>query len=219
MERWRKVARGAGLLAHGIAGNGTIGGRINAGLSGLGLLGEALRSGAPAPVARVIGVGDIADRCKIIGGNIRAGSRFPAIVSLARRLVSQRCGDTWCIAPRDEVAMVKAIHAAMPELVRWVKDPIGVDYYSHPRHSLADGGGDCDEEVGVEGALMAAVGIPCDLIAAQEVGAPDFSHIWLIALPDGAAEMHCDPTFEREPAGWSMPADRIVRSFRYRVWR
>lgn len=217
MEKWRKVARGAGLLAHGLAGNGTIGGRINAGLSGLELLSDAMKAGPPA--ARIIEVAGIADRCKIIAANIRAGSRFPPIVSLARRLVSKRCGDTWCVAPRDEVAMVEVIHGAMPDLVRWVKDPVGVDYYTHPRHTLADGGGDCDEEVAVEGSMLGAVGIPCDLIAAQEVGATDYSHIWLIALPDGAAEMHCDPTFETQPAGWSMPADRIVRSFRYRVWR
>lgn len=216
MSRWMKVARGAGMLMGAAWGNMGPGRRVQNGIAGLGLLQEAMNEGPGS--ARQIEVGGIQDRLRIIAGNIRAGARHPPIVSLARRIVSRRCGDEWCIAPRDEIGMVHEIHATMPRLVRWVKDPIGVDWYAHPRHTFDDKAGDCDEAVAAEGALLGSVQIYVDLIAGQEVGARDYNHVWLVAFPENAPEIQLDPTFEQAPAGWSIPAGRLVRTFRYPVW-
>src|SRR5207253_1734586 len=100
--------------------------------------------------------------------------------------VSQRCGEDWCIQPRDERTMIELIHVAARDLlVRWVKDPVGLDWYANPVYTIEDMAGDCDEKIAVEGAMLGSVGIPCNLVAGQEHGAPDYNHVWLHALPEG----------------------------------
>ncbi len=218
MDRLSRFLRGAGLVTQGLSGRNIMP-RVDAAVAGLGLVREAMRQGErSAPEGRLLPVRTIADRVAIIAGNMRAGSRHPPIVSLARQLVSQRCGDGWCIRPRDELGMIQVIHAYACDWVRWVKDPVGIDWYAHPRHTLNDRAGDCDEKVAVEGALLGAVGIPVNLVVGQEVGATSWSHIWDEALPDGLEPIPLDPSEDEQPAGWELPPERLMARRSFPIW-
>jgi hypothetical protein len=111
MKRWDRIARGAGLVVRGVMGPGPADERVSAGLSGIGLLADALKLGQPSDKGRLLTVDGIGDRLAIIAENVRTGSRFPRIIKESKRLLSRRCGDEWCVLPRDEVHMIEVLHA------------------------------------------------------------------------------------------------------------
>ncbi|MFA6168422.1 MAG: hypothetical protein WC700_17495 [Gemmatimonadaceae bacterium] len=215
-------------------------GRLAAGLNGARMLADALGikaehvapiagAGRVAPAKQIQGaklsnhmVNNIDERVALIVGLVQRGATDMDVIAKAREIVSQRCGDQWCTRPRDWKAEITAIHNAVRDkLMRYVRDPDGVDLFAHPKHSLKMKAGDCDEQCSLEGALLRAIGYPVELVVVETVNAPvkgEMEHIFLVtAYEDSAGKQHAiwlDPTVDK-PAGWRVPEGLVVneRSF------
>lgn len=213
--------------------------RITAGLTGARMLADALGLRASTDDARPISgstgrvaqakqiasakivnhdVRNIEERVALIVGLVQRGTTDKDIIAKAREIVSKRCGDKWCVAPRDWKGEITAVHNAVRDkLVRYVRDPDGVDLFAHPKHVLKMGGADCDEMIALEGALLRAIGFPFELVVVETVNAPikgEFEHIFgCTAYEDArgnAIGVWLDPTVPN-PVGWRVPESQVVR--------
>lgn len=212
--------------------------RITAGLTGAKMLADALGFRAESPAATVGGgsgrlapakqiasakivnhdVRNIEERVALVVGLVQRGATDKDIIAKAREIVSKRCGARWCVAPRDWKGEITAVHNAVRDkLVRYTRDPDGVDLFAHPKHSLKMGAGDCDEMIALEGALLRAIGFPFELVVVETVNAPikgEFEHIFgVTAYEDARGKpigVWLDPTVDK-PVGWRVPESMVVR--------
>jgi hypothetical protein len=99
-------------------------------------------SGAPYSM-QVHPVRSLEDRIRHIQGRIAKGMVDPQVYTFARRVVSRKCGDKWCIPEKDNLREMQAIFKAVRENVRYTSDILGVDTYQHPKHSLGLNSADC----------------------------------------------------------------------------
>lgn len=170
-------------------------------------------------------VRNIDQRVALIVGLVQRGASDPDIIAKAREIVSQKCGKDWCIKARDWRGEIVAVHNAVKDkLVRYTRDPDGVDFFAHPKRSLAMGAGDCDEMIALELALLRAIGFPVELVVVETTNAPikgEFEHIFGVTAyeDDGGQQVGVwlDPTVKEKPAGWRVPESVCVREKSYAV--
>lgn len=108
----------------------------------------------------------------------RAGKKDPRVYEFARRVVNGRCGGSWCIPEKDNVAEAKALFNAVRKNVRYTSDIAGVDSYQKPGHTLNLRTGDCDDYSTLACALAGSLGIPCRFKVIKTRGAPTWNHIY-----------------------------------------
>lgn len=227
-------------------------GRVTAALTGAKMLADALglkaEQEAPRPIAGSTGrlapvvaikgakltnhdVRNIDQRVALIVGLVQRGASDPDIIAKAREIVSRKCKqgrngkEDWCIPARDWRAEIVAVHNEVKDrLVRYTRDPDGVDFFAGAKRVMAMGGADCDEMVSLEGALLRAIGFPVELVVVETVNAPikgEYEHVFLVsAYEDADGKQHgvwLDPTVREKPAGWRVPESMCVREKSYAV--
>ena len=111
------------------------------------------------------------------------------------------------VPSRDWEAEVKALFDYTRKVIRYTRDPAGVELFQSPTRALDHGIGDCDDQVIFLGSLLASVGYPLRLRVISLKGVDYFQHIYLlVGLPphDPQKYMALDPS-RPEPAGWELP--------------
>lgn len=167
--------------------------------------------------AKLQQVGSTDDRVELIARNIQKGRIDPRVHTFAATALAQKCGDQWCVAPRDWQGEVRQLGQAIQNSVRYTLDTYDIDTYRTPQRTLQLAIGDCDDMASLGGAVLQAVGYPILIKVIQMQGMSDFHHIYLVAgLPphDPSQWIPFDPTQET-PVG-TEPA-RIIDSRLYEV--
>lgn len=227
-------------------------GRITAGLTGAKMLADALglkaeqeapraiagSTGRLAPVVAIKGakltnhdVRNIDQRVALIVGLVQRGASDPDIIAKAKEIVSRKCKagrngkEDWCIQARDWKGEIVAVHNEVKDkLVRYTRDPDGVDLFLSAKMTMRTGAEDCDSMIGLELALLRAIGFPVELVVVETTNAPvkgEYEHIFGCAGyedADGSPRaIWLDPTVREKPAGWRVPESMCVREKSYAV--
>lgn len=167
--------------------------------------------------------GDIDNRVGRIAGQIRKDSLDPNVVSAARAIVSQKCGDLeggrhWCVPVKDWKGEIKAVFHAVtnpnsPFAVRYTRDHVEVDMFASSELMARLPAEDCDGLTIRLGSLLRALGyhVRCRVVA--PAGAPNqWSHIYLaVAVPPGSKDgwMPLDPSEAQHGPFWEVPQSYI----------
>lgn len=157
------------------------------------------------------------ERLKYIQGRVAKGKVDPQIYALARKIVSQKCGDKWCVPEKDNVGEAKAIYEYLRKNVRYTSDILGVDSYQNPRHTLGFRAGDCDDYSITGCSLLLSVGIPCRLKVIQTKDSAEPNHIYAQAgfpRSNPTKWITMDASVAK-PFGWEAPASMIAKSWLY----
>lgn len=88
-------------------------------------------------------VHSLPERIKHIQARVRKGKLHPDVIYFARKAITQKCGQKWCIDEKNNLAESKAIFEAVRANVRYTSDPLGVDLYAAPERTLETKAGDC----------------------------------------------------------------------------
>lgn len=145
------------------------------------------------------------DRVRYIAGNIKKGLESADVHSFAAEAVAGRCGDGWCVNPRDWMGEVCAVADHVRNSVRYTLDAYGMDTYRTPQRTLQMAIGDCDDMAALAGAALHAIGYPVWLKVIRTKGQPDFHHIYVLAgiPPNGPTQViPVDPTQPQNICGW-----------------
>lgn len=157
------------------------------------------RNPAKLPVpTEVIKVGDrvltryeakdisIDERLKLIQGRVWQGVNDPRVRQLALKL-TQSCGrdDGPCEAQRIfEAVKAKVRYTGDVGPVKNPKTGVveGIDYYQNPMVTWEYGGGDCDDAMGLIGALLAVIGHTVRFRVSAPTAFSDWEHIYPVTL-------------------------------------
>ena len=85
----------------------------------------------------------ITERVSYIHEQMVKGTRDPKVYSLARAVLSRKCGGEWCIPERDSLNEVRALFAEVRSRVRYTLDPVDFDAFQTPGRTLDLKTGDC----------------------------------------------------------------------------
>lgn len=182
------------------------------------------------------------DRIAYLNRLINEGKRDPRVYAFARRALSQKCGNGWCVAEKDNLGEAKALFKALkrsnpPRMVaadldrarrifqhtranvRYTSDIAGVDTYQKPAHSIALRSSDCDDFSTLTCSALGSIGIPCRLKVIRTKGAGDWNHIYAQAgFPRANPErwVTMDSSVDK-PFGWEAPRSMVAASRTFRV--
>jgi transglutaminase-like putative cysteine protease len=127
---------------------------------------------------RTYNIRNLDERIKYLRKLAQAGKKDPQVYEFARRVVNGRCGPSWCIPEKDNVAEARALFNAIRKNVRYTSDIAGIDSYQKPAHTLAMRSGDCDDYSVLACAAAGSIGIPCRFKVIRTQGAPTWNHIY-----------------------------------------
>lgn len=157
----------------------------------------------------------IDERVAYVHQQMIQGTRDPKIYALAREVLTKKCGDGWCVDEKDHKAEVTALFNEVRKRVRYTWDPTDYDAFQTPAKTLALAAGDCDDYVSLLGALCRSVGHKVRSRIVQTQGSDTWNHIYLAVQVNGQW-MPCDPSV-KQPAGWEVPSNLVVRKQDYDV--
>lgn len=154
-------------------------------------------------------------RINAIRNRTRAGKVDPTVIKWARKQVTARCAGKpggWCVSEKDTNAEIKAIFDGMRRDVRYTSDVSGVDTYVHPRKTLEQRAGDCDDYSSLGCAALGAIGIPCRLKVVRTRDSETWNHIYILAGSPKGAPTRWIPLDASVPvkAGWEVPRHLIA---------
>lgn len=119
------------------------------------------------------------------------------------------------VAEKDVVGEIRAIHTWVQRSIRYVRDPVGYEFITHPEtlaFEIRDG--DCDDHSVLEAALLGALGIPTRFVVVGMVPGAGFSHVYLEALHQKSKRwIPLDPIMKDKPAGWSVPRPATIKRY------
>lgn len=159
-------------------------------------------------------VRNLDDRMRHLRGLVDRSKRDLHVITFAKNTVTQRCGDSWCIPEKDNLAEAKAIFDAIRRRVRYTSDIHGVDTYQRPSLTLALNSGDCDDYSTLVCSSLHAIGIPCRFKVIRTRGGSDWNHIYAQAgfpraQPNRWISMDASVPV---PFGWEAPAQMVAAS-------
>jgi hypothetical protein len=181
------------------------------------------------------------DRIAYLRRLVDQGKRDPQVYAFARRALTQRCGNRWCIDEKDNIAEAKALfgglHQAAPPYqgadlatsrklfrqmrgaVRYTSDIAGVDTYQKPAHTLSLKTGDCDDYSTLTCASLQSVGIPCRFKVIRTRDAKEWNHIYPQAgFPrNNPTRWISMDSSVNMPFGWEAPPRMVAASRVFRV--
>ena len=166
---------------------------------------------------RIKNVRNTDDRVKFIARNIAKYRTNAEIHTFAAQALTDFCGGTWCVQPRDWLGEVCAISEHIKNNVRYTLDTYGIDTYRTPIRTLQLAMGDCDDMAQLAGAMLQAVGYPVMIKVIQTPDQDDFNHIYIMAgMPPQNPKkfVAVDPS---QPFGCGWEAEGVVRQKVYKV--
>ncbi len=162
---------------------------------------------------RIVGVKNLKERVALINYFIQQGKKDAQIRQLASSILSQKCGEDWCIPEKEWESEVEAIFMYVRRNVRYTLDPWELELFQKARRSLENKTADCDDQVILAGAMLQAVGYPLRLIVV-DTGKGGYSHIYMsVGLPPMNPKkwLPFDLTATTEPLGWEVPNYSVKR--------
>ncbi len=140
--------------------------------------------------------------------------RFGAHSAKIRNLALDIVNDAH-VPEKDKRGELDAIHAWVQNHLRYVNDPVWMEFITQPETLAFDRtDGDCDDHAVLEAALLGAIGFQTRFVTVAPKPGP-FSHVYLQALvmsSDGTGQglirrewVNLDPIVKQEPAGWAVP--------------
>lgn len=215
-------------IALGIAGLAMSARKIHQGIASMQQQSAHRRGPRPSPgtARRPVAGGQVAqmtvypnirtleDRIKFIRGRIAKGMVDPKVYGFARKVVNQKCGNTWCVPEKDNLREMQAIYDAVRKNVRYTSDILGVDTYQHPKHTLGLNGGDCDDYSSLLCSLLLSLGIPCRLKVIRTRDSREWNHIYAQGgLPRAnPTRWYTLDASVAKPFGWEAPSSMVADS-------
>lgn len=157
------------------------------------------------------GFAGTAQTIKIMMALTDDASRDPQVVALAQQIVRN-------VPARDYRGEAATLLAWTQANVRYVRDPVGIERLTDPRHTLfVTRAEDCDGLAMVLGALAGAIGIQWGFrtIGLDPMQGTSFVHVYSLLVIDGKP-VPADAMFQNPPVplGWEPPSDDpTVRPF------
>jgi hypothetical protein len=156
-------------------------------------------------------VRNIEERVGYIKKLIQRDSTSPRVKEAVARILGRKCGDKWCVPPKNYSGEVAALFNAVhdpksPYALRYTRDHVTVDQFSSVSDLMDMKIGDCDDGAIYLAALLTSAGYPVKLRVIQAKGAPSWSHIYVLAgaPPNGPTKwVPLDWSVDR-PAGWEV---------------
>jgi transglutaminase-like putative cysteine protease len=219
------------------------------GTQGLEMPGRPFMDSGRLPVAghapmrmRSFNIRTLDDRIRYLQRLSDEGKRDPQVYAFARKALSGKCGNGWCIPEKDNLSEAKALFGAIRrqvptrrsrndiatarklfnnvrQNVRYTSDIEGVDTYQKPSHTLGLRTGDCDDYSTLTCAALGSVGIPCRYKVIRTKGARDWNHIYPQAgFPRANPQrwISMDSSVNM-PFGWEAPKRMVAASKVFRV--
>lgn len=158
-------------------------------------------------------VSNLDERVALIAQMVHEGREDAGVRELAVGLVSQRCGDSFCVRENDDMAEVEAVFSGLKNYYRYVSDPHGKDMFQSPARTLQFGGGDCDDATILVASCLGAIGFPVGARVVQTSGHDTWNHIYgLVGTPKGNARrwVPLDLSVRESTVGWEPPRHMIV---------
>lgn len=183
------------------------------------------RSGVRQGAAKVktYEVRNLDDRIRHIAGMAKKGRLDPRMREFTVKLVSTRCGSTWCTPEKNWRKEAETVFNGLRgRYYRYVRDTYGVDLYQHPLRTIDFGGGDCDDATVLLASALGSIGFKVKARVIQTKNAEDWDHIYcLVEIPgtggagseasgSGATWMPMDLSMNKPP-GWEAPASMVKR--------
>jgi hypothetical protein len=170
-------------------------------------------SGAIIKTAPVKTVRSIEQRVAYIRNYIKKGSTDPRIIEAKAKILSAKCGERWCIRPKDSMGEIKALFNAVhdprsPYAMRYAKDHVWVDQFTNAGDLLETlHSGDCDDGTSLLGALFVCSGYPVKMRVVQTTGKQSWSHIYLMVNTADANNLWLPIDWSVTDAypGWEVP--------------
>lgn len=157
------------------------------------------------------------DRINAIRDRARRGRVDPQVMAWARKQVTRKCASKpggWCVPEKDTKAEIIAIFEGMRRDVRYTSDILGVDTFAHPKRTLEQKAGDCDDYSALGCAALMSIGIPCRFKVVRTKDADTWNHIYIQAgLPKHAPEqwIPLDASVPVKP-GWEVPRSAVAEA-------
>lgn len=108
------------------------------------------------------------------------------------------------VPERDKRGEVQAVHAFVQKHLRYVNDPLSVEFVTYPETLLGNRtDGDCDDHVMLEAAMLGSIGIPSRFVTYGFKGGPP-SHVAMHANI-GKDWIPLDPIVKDQLSGWEVP--------------
>lgn len=157
--------------------------------------------------------GDLDARVERIMEVLQRSSLDPQVREDAAWVLNQRCGASWCVAPKSDMAEITALFDAVtdpssPLAIRYTSDHVYADQFHSYRVLRKLGIGDCDDMASVYlGSLLSAVGFQIQLRVVRTTDSTVPNHIYIRAgVPKGAPErwIPLDPTEPQNKVGWEV---------------
>lgn len=161
---------------------------------------------------RTYNIHNLEERISHLRALAQAGKKDPLVYEFARRAVNGKCGGSWCVPEKDNLAEARALFNAVRKNVRYTSDIAGVDSYQKPAHTLTLRTGDCDDYSTLACALAGSLGMPCRFKVIRTPDAPMWNHIYAqIGFPRRMPRKWI--SFDASvpmPFGWEPPARMIA---------
>lgn len=175
--------------------------------------GQSIRNAVGEPTVplkfKEVRVNGINERVARIWQQLQTGPRDPKVYSLARSVLSRKCGGEWCVPERDALGEVKALFHEVRSRVRYTYDPLWYDAFQTPGKTLELRTADCDDSVSLLGAMLNTIGYRTRMRVVHTKGFSTWNHIYLMCqLPKGEW-MALDTTVDKPP-GWQVPEESMV---------
>lgn len=116
---------------------------------------------------------------------------------------------------KDYRAQAEAIFQYCQKKIRYVHDPVGIEYVEHPLAIVRSGIADCDSVCVLLAALLECAGFPAWFVTIKaDANFPDdFSHVYVRVKVPRSGVFGADATVKDKPFGWNPP-----RTFPEKQW-
>lgn len=148
---------------------------------------------------------------KLVDEALKHPQKSRELRDIVTRVLSQRCGKTWCVAEKDWRGEVEAIFNFVRQRVRYTKDIDGKDTFQSPLYTLSRRAGDCDDFSTLLAAMLRMAGHRVKFRVVRTKKSSNWDHIYvLVEMPPGSNRWMALDASVPERAGWEAPSSIIA---------
>lgn len=140
----------------------------------------------------------------------REGARSPIVRGIVASVL-----DSARVLPHDLRGETDALFRYVRDAIRFVRDPVGVEYLQGAEETLRIGVGDCDDKSTLLASMLQSIGhdgVRFRVIGADPTRPHSFTHVYVVDRVNGL-DIPLDTTYLENGLGWQHPAPSIVADF------